>query len=156
MSGLSNIIESFIIEMMNNTENGIIEIQRNEMAKQFNCAPSQINYVLSTRFTPYKGYYIESKRGGSGYIRLTKVSIKDHENIEDILLNTIGESVTENKASDILSSLYNEGIISKKEKIIAKTCITSNNLIGTSEQKNKMRANILKNIFLLLKQWGEI
>ena len=73
MAGLSNYIERFIKEMLQEAEDGMIEIGRNDLADQFHCAPSQINYVLSTRFTPYKGYYIESRRGGSGYIKIMKL-----------------------------------------------------------------------------------
>jgi transcriptional regulator of stress and heat shock response len=80
MAGLSNIIERFIIDMIKDANNGVIEIQRNEMAQKFECAPSQINYVLSTRFTPYKGYYIESRRGGGGYIKIIKVKINEDKN----------------------------------------------------------------------------
>lgn len=87
MPGLSNIIESFIKELFKDTENGIIEIQRNEMAEFFECSPSQINYVLSTRFTPYKGYYIESRRGGGGYIKIMKVGIESNEDINNIIVN---------------------------------------------------------------------
>ncbi|NLK42961.1 MAG: CtsR family transcriptional regulator, partial [Tissierellia bacterium] len=78
MPGLTNIIERFLKSLIDAQEDGIIEIQRNELAEKFNCAPSQINYVLSTRFTPYKGYYIESRRGGGGYIKIIKVSIDEY------------------------------------------------------------------------------
>ena len=94
MAGLSNIIERFIKELIEDAENGIIEIQRNEMAQFFECSPSQINYVLSTRFTPYKGYYIESRRGGGGYIKIIKVGIEGNEDIGNIIVNTIGDSIT--------------------------------------------------------------
>lgn len=76
MPRLSNIIEEFIKELLEETEDGIVEIQRNELADYFDCAPSQINYVLTTRFTPYMGYYVESRRGGGGYIKIVKVGIE--------------------------------------------------------------------------------
>ena len=87
MSGLSNVIESFIIDLINRTDTGVLEIARNQMAERFQCAPSQINYVLTTRFTAYKGYYIESRQGGGGYIRITKVSIDEYEDINHLILN---------------------------------------------------------------------
>lgn len=153
MSGLSNTIESFILEMIYEAENGIIEIQRNEMAKHFDCAPSQINYVLSTRFTPYKGYYIESRRGGSGYIKIMKVTFSEVDRIEDIILESIGDSITMNKAYHIVEALQEEDIITKREELIIKSSISSNVLLGDSEDKNKIRANILKNILLILIKW---
>ncbi|HEY4544765.1 MAG TPA: CtsR family transcriptional regulator [Tissierellaceae bacterium] len=153
MAGLSNIIEEFIIDMIKEAENGIIEIQRNEMAKQFDCAPSQINYVLSTRFTPYKGYYIESRRGGSGYIRIMKVSFNEIEKIEDTLIDSIGDSITMSKAYHILEALEEEGLITKREELLIKSTLGNNILLGDSEVKNITRANILKNILLVLIKW---
>ena len=102
MAGLSNMIEKFINELLECSDNGVLEIARNQMAEQFSCAPSQINYVLSTRFTTYKGYYIESRQGGGGYIRITKVSIDQYKDINHIIVNTIGNSITRNKSYHII------------------------------------------------------
>lgn len=150
MPGLSNIIESFIKELFKDTENGIIEIQRNEMAEFFECSPSQINYVLSTRFTPYKGYYIESRRGGGGYIKIMKVGIESNEDINNIIVNAIGDSITKNKAYHIVDGLLEEKLISKREEEIIKVAIGDRSLSGTREDRNILRANILKNILLIL------
>lgn len=150
MSGLSNIIESFIIDLISQSHDGVIEIQRNEMAEQFECAPSQINYVLSTRFTPYKGYYIESKRGGGGYIKVIKVALEDYENIDDILIDTIGQSITINKAYHIIEGFREEGIITKREEEIIKIALSDRALTTGVEDRNRLRAEILKNIILIL------
>ncbi len=144
MAGLSNIIERFIKELIEDAENGIIEIQRNEMAQFFECSPSQINYVLSTRFTPYKGYYIESRRGGGGYIKIIKVGIEGNEDIGNIIVNTIGDSITKNKAYHIIEGLLEEGIITKREEEIIKVAIGDRSLVSTEEDRNMIRANILK------------
>lgn len=150
MAGISNIIEKFIIDMMEDANNGVIEIQRNEMAQKFECAPSQINYVLSTRFTPYKGYYIESRRGGGGYIKIIKVKINEDKNIRNLIINTIGNSITKNKAYDILEGLYGEDIITKRELNIIKAAISERVLKNDGIDTNTIRANILKNILLIL------
>ncbi|HLR20378.1 MAG TPA: CtsR family transcriptional regulator [Tissierellaceae bacterium] len=150
MAGLSNIIEDFIKELLKTAENDTIEIQRNEMAEQFECSPSQINYVLSTRFTPYKGYYIESRRGGGGYIKIIKVSIENNEEIYNIIVDTIGNSITKSKAYNIIEGLYEEDLINKREERIIKIAIANRTLIGSNEEKNILRANILKNILLTL------
>ena len=150
MAGLSNIIERFIKVLIEDAENGIIEIQRNEMAQFFECSPSQINYVLSTRFTPYKGYYIESRRGGGGYIKIIKVGIEGNEDIGNIIVNTIGDSITKNKAYHIIEGLLEEGIITKREEEIIKEAIGDRSLVSTEEDRNMIRANILKNILLIL------
>jgi len=150
MSGLSNIIERFIIDLMKSSQNGIIEIQRNEMAEHFDCSPSQINYVLSTRFTPYKGYYIESRRGGGGYIKIIKVGIEENEDINNIIMNTIGDAITKSKAYHIVEGLSEEKLITKREEQIIKIAISDRTLGESVKDKNKIRANILRNILLIL------
>lgn len=149
MPGLSNIIEAFIKGLLEDA-NGSIEIQRNEMAEYFDCAPSQINYVLTTRFTPYKGYYIESKRGGGGYIKIIKVSIDEYENINSIIVDAIGDSITKSKAYDIINTLSDEKIITDREADIIKASIGDRALSCENNLRNSIRAEILKNILLIL------
>ena len=150
MTGLSNIIEEFIRELLQESNTGIIEIQRNEMAEHFECSPSQINYVLSTRFTPYKGYYIESRRGGGGYIKIVKVRIDEDKNMRDLIINTIGSTITKGKSYDVVDALYEEDVLSKREAKIIKAAISDRVLKEDIENKNIIRANILKNILLIL------
>lgn len=149
MPGVSNTIERFIKKLLEES-NGIVEIQRNELAIYFDCAPSQINYVLTTRFTPYKGYYVESKRGGGGYIKIIKVSINEYEDINNIIVNTIGDSITKNKAYHIIEGLREEKIISVREEEIIKASITERSLNCDPNFRNQLRADILKNILLVL------
>ena len=137
MAGLSNIIETFISELLQESNTGIIEIQRNEMAEQFECSPSQINYVLSTRFTPYKGYYIESRRGGGGYIRIVKVSIEKYSDLNEIIIDTIGESITKSKAYHIIEGLQEEDFIDKREEEIIKAAISDRSISESLESTNK-------------------
>lgn len=151
MSGLTNIIEVFIKDLLEQAEDGIIEIQRNELAEQFECAPSQINYVLTTRFTPYMGYYIESRRGGGGYIKIVKVDIDSNKDIGNIIIDTIGESITKNKAYHIIDGFKEEEIISEREKDIIKAAIGDRAISNVKyKYRNKLRADILKNILLIL------
>ena len=151
MAGLTNIIERFIKEMISEAENGIIEIQRNELAQEFECAPSQINYVLTTRFTPYQGYYIESRRGGGGYIKIVKVGIDDYKDINNNIMETIGESITKNKAYNIIDGLYEADILELREAQIIKAAIGDRSLYSVeSSSRNKIRADILKDILLIL------
>lgn len=151
MPGISNTIERFIKSMIEVAEDRTIEIQRNELAEKFDCAPSQINYVLTTRFTPYKGYYIESRRGGGGYIKIIKVGIDENEDINTIILDTIGEAITKNKAYHIIEGLLEEKVISRREGDIIKAALGDRALDKENvERKNKLRADILKNILLIL------
>ena len=150
MPGITNLIERFIKEMLEETEDGIIEIGRNELAEQFGCAPSQINYVLTTRFTPYKGYYIESRRGGGGYIKIIKVEIEEDKIMEELIINAIGDSVTKNKAYHIVEGLMEEGIISVRESQLMKASIEDIALQNVTKGRNQLRADILKNMLLIL------
>ena len=73
--GISDLIASFLQDSLDTAENGVLEVQRSDLAQRFNCVPSQINYVMSTRFSPERGYIVESRRGGNGYIRITRVRV---------------------------------------------------------------------------------
>ena len=150
MPGISNMIERFLKEMFEGVDNGIIEIQRNELAEKFQCSPSQINYVLTTRFTPYKGYYIESRRGGGGYIKIMKVCINEFEDINHIIVSTIGEAITKSKAYHIIEGLIEEKIISIREGNIIKVAMGDGTLSKVDPStRNELRADLLKNILLV-------
>ena len=149
MARLSDIIERFIKSMLKDTEDGIIEIQRNELAEHFDCAPSQINYVLTTRFTSDRGYYIESRRGGGGYIRVVRASIEENEYLNDLMKNVIGDSLTRQKAYSLIEDFVEEELFSKREGEIVKTVISERSL-GNGSESNRLRANIFKNLLIIL------
>lgn len=149
MARLSDVIEGFIKTMLKETEDGIIEIQRNELAEHFDCAPSQINYVLTTRFTSERGYYIESKRGGGGYIRVVRASIIENDYISDLMNNVIGDSLTRQKAYSLIDDFVEEELLSGREGEIIKTVLSERSL-GNSVESNTTRANIFKNLLVIL------
>ncbi len=149
MAGLSNYIERFIKEMLQEAEDGMIEIGRNDLADQFHCAPSQINYVLSTRFTPYKGYYIESRRGGSGYIKIMKLSWEKDEGLKNLICDTIGESLTKDKAAHIVRTLLDEEIITENEGKLMLHALEDMALARVTKDRNEVRADILRNMLLV-------
>lgn len=150
MSKLSNSIENFIKQLLEETNSGIVEIQRNELAQYFDCAPSQINYVLTTRFTSDRGYYIESRRGGGGYIKIIKVNINSDKYIQNLILNIIGDSITKSKAYDIIESFLEEDIITERECNIMKVVVSDRVLESANCDKNIVRADMLKNMLLVL------
>lgn len=137
-------------KLLEDANNGIIEIQRNELAQYFDCAPSQINYVLTTRFSSDKGYYIESRRGGGGYIKIVKVNINRDKYIQDLILNIIGDSITKSKAYGIIESFLEEDIITERECSIMKVVLSDRTLNSATSDKNIIRADILKNMLLVL------
>ena len=145
---ISDSIESFIMELL--TAKGSVELRRNELAQYFNCVPSQINYVISTRFTTERGYTVESRRGGGGYVKISRVDLTGR-NIIEHTLNTIGQSVDIMTVEAIVNSLYINEVISPAEaKIILTACSGSAlSAISDGTLRNRVRADIFKNLLLL-------
>ena len=123
MARISDIIAQFINEMIEDEKNKEVIIQRNELADKFNCAPSQINYVLTTRFTTEKGYLIESRRGGGGYIIIKRVEYNNKEKQLDAINKSIGDSITYSSAVLLIEHLYDRNLITKREFEIIKMSI---------------------------------
>ncbi len=144
---LSNIIEEFIKDMLE--ENREIELQRNELANRFNCVPSQINYVISTRFSPERGYSVESRRGGGGYIRITRTAPRDERYIIHAV-NAIGDTVSASSAAALINDMYKLGIINQREAKIILAATNDNSIPVIPAQKGIVRAKILKNILVNL------
>ena len=131
MATMTDIIEKFIKDLME--EDNSIQIQRNELANLFSCAPSQINYVLTTRFTIDRGYYIESKKGGGGYVQIEK----------------IGSQISYKKAKELLEGLKESDLINERELKLILYAIDDKSLcMPIYELKEKVRSNILKNIII--------
>lgn len=149
MAKLSNSIEEFINALLEDGD-GTLEIQRALIADRFNCAPSQINYVLTTRFTPYKGYYVESRRGGGGYIRIVRVHVNNPRSILQVFNEEIGDSITKDKADQLIDELLKREYITRKEYEIIKVSISDRALALSGDLKNEVRASILKNIILVV------
>ena len=143
---MSDIIEEFIKELFNE-DNEVVEIQRNELAEQFNCVPSQINYVISTRFKPSQGYYVESKRGGGGHITIKKVNNSKEDYIMHII-NNIGDTLTSNEVDILISDFLSYKLITTKEAKLLKVATSDNVLRLPKEEKEKLRARIFKNMLL--------
>ncbi|MDO4778923.1 MAG: CtsR family transcriptional regulator [Tissierellia bacterium] len=149
--GLTSEIEKFLLDMLDLVDTGHIEIGRNELADRFQCAPSQINYVLTTRFTPYQGYYVESRRGGRGYIKIVKLDMTEDELVHEILSNTISDELTFDKVRHITDSLVKEKVLTEKEGLLIKHSVDDNALKDIDmSSRNFIRSSIFKNILLAL------
>lgn len=144
MGSISNLIESYLKAMLNESNRGYIEIQRNELAEQFKCVPSQINYVLATRFTINHGFVIESKRGGGGYVRIERVPLEEGDNWFDECYQATGESVSQQVADSILQRLAREEIITIREYRIMRAAVDRATLRVELPWRDKLRASILK------------
>ncbi|MGX9799159.1 CtsR family transcriptional regulator [Pediococcus acidilactici] len=139
---ISDIIERYLKEILADSEE--VEIRRSEIADQFDVVPSQINYVIKTRFTIQNGYLVESKRGGGGYIRIEKVKLLDDIDVLDSLIRVIGDSINERDAISILSSLYEDAVLSKREANLLAATIAKNTLnIGDRKLEDQIRAKII-------------
>lgn len=143
MARLSDIIEEFLKQLIEKSSEEELQIQRNELASYFSCAPSQINYVLTTRFTIDKGYYIESKRGGGGCIVIKKIEFGHHKSLLEAINEKIGNSLTYEGGVQVINGLLEANIITHREAGLMKIAI-SDRTLGVIDSKNKLRADILK------------
>ena len=145
--GISDIIAGFIDEMLSNTD-GIAELQRADLASRFNCVPSQINYVISTRFSPEHGYIVESRRGGGGYIRIKRVAM-DTEMLLMHTVNAIGDRVDLNTAAALIANLKQSKAISVEEARLMLSAISNNALRPANPiDRDVLRASILKQMLM--------
>ena len=108
---ISDSVANYILELLNQA-GGIAEIQRNELASFLGCVPSQINYVLTSRFTPEQGYLVESRRGGGGYIRITRLQLSTADMIMHIV-NGVGESLDSATARAMLGNMVERGVLDR-------------------------------------------
>lgn len=144
---MSDMIESFIKDLF--ADEDYIEIQRNDLAEHFNCVPSQINYVISTRFKPAQGYYVESKRGGGGYISIRKVNITKSNYLMHIISN-IGSQITAQEVDIFISNFLSYKMINEKEARLLKVATSDNVLTVSQEIRDELRAKIFKNMLINL------
>ncbi|MCL2096995.1 MAG: CtsR family transcriptional regulator [Oscillospiraceae bacterium] len=147
---LSDIIESIINEMLREN-GGLAEFKRSDIANKSGCVPSQINYVITSRFTPEKGYIVESRRGGGGFIKIKQIRF-DKTSYVMHFINAVGDSVDYNTTKVFLGNLYNHDIISLREMRMILN-ITSDNIlkqITPASSRDVLRSSILKNAALAL------
>ena len=146
---LSDTIEQFIKTLMED-ENREIELRRNELAEHFQCAPSQINYVLATRFTPDHGYVIESRRGGGGYIRIVRLAATSREELLQTLYQRIGMSISAADAAKIIDHLKTEKIITPNEAQLLLAALSPQAVPLPLSMKDALCAGTLRSMILAI------
>lgn len=146
MAQLSDSIERFIKDLLEGDAQ--VELRRNELAQHFGCAPSQINYVLATRFSVDHGYIIESRRGGGGYIRIVRLRERSPETLLSALLNRIGNSISEEGAAAIIANLLERNIITLNEARIMRAGVGRSALALPVSAKDVLRASVLSNMIV--------
>lgn len=147
--GISDMIAGFIQEALDEA-NGVLELQRGDLAQRFGCVPSQINYVMSTRFSPEHGYIVESRRGGGGYIRIRRVQM-DRQALLMHVINSIGSELDGRSAQAILSNLAQSEAVDTAAAQTALWALSDSALRSVpKEGRDALRADILKQILIHL------
>ena len=144
---MSDLVANYIMRALDESD-GNAEIQRNVLAGELGCVPSQINYVTTSRFTPEQGYIVESKRGGGGYIRITRVTTDRRSAIMHIV-NSIGDKLSSSSAAIMLRNMKDSGIISAYDSALMSAALSDKAYGDTPPQKrDSLRASIFKNLLI--------
>ncbi|SEU00276.1 transcriptional regulator CtsR [Salinibacillus kushneri] len=143
MRNISDIIENYLKEVLNSSHRNAIEIKRSEIADRFQCVPSQINYVINTRFTIEKGYIVESKRGGGGYIRIIRVKPQSKVELIEQIKKLAQPQITQQASVDIIERLLEEGIITEREAKLMLSALDRNVISIQLPARDELRSKIL-------------
>lgn len=146
---MSDIIEAYLKEFLRHNEH--VEIKRSDIAERFDCVPSQINYVINTRFTQAHGYLVESKRGGGGYIRILKVQLVDEVAQIDQMIELVGERISQRDGINMIETLIERQLITQREGTLILSVIEKSVLHSISEQEQYARAQLLKTFLYQLR-----
>lgn len=151
MSNITDIIERYLKQVLQSEGENMIEIKRSEIADQFQCVPSQINYVINTRFTEEKGYIIESKRGGGGYIRIIRIEHQEQSELLDAIIKLIQPTVTQQSSVDIVERLLEKKVVTVREAKIMLSAIDRNVLSVPLPVRDEMRSRVMTAMLTTLK-----
>lgn len=145
---LSDLIEEYIMNAISDAQE--VELKRSEIAQTFNCVPSQINYVISTRFIPELGFYVESKRGGNGYIKISRINLTKYDFLKN-LIEKIGRSMSQTVMDVYLRELLEYNVIDEKNANIINAALSEKSMLQVDKLKrDQVRADMFKNILVNL------
>ncbi len=151
MSSLSKQIEEYIKSLLEQESAGVVEIQRNFLSEYFHCVPSQINYVLSTRFTPVQGYMVETRRGGGGFVRIVSLQLDDDDDLQDALMDAVGDKLTQSDSEGLTEYLYQQGILSQREMLLFNSMLKDRVMTGLNKnQRDNVRASMMQHMLAML------
>lgn len=146
---MSDLVAQYILEILEQ-QNGSAEIQRNELAGSLGCVPSQINYVITSRFTPEQGYIVESRRGGGGYIRISRVNM-DRGTAFMHIINSVGNTLDKATAEAMLNNMLGRGLIEVLPAKIIATALSDRTLKNIEQdRRDTVRADLFKNMLLTI------
>lgn len=150
MGNLADRIEIYLKRILEQADEGYVILQRGVLAEEFSCAPSQINYVLDTRFSVDRGYLVESRRGGGGYLRIVRLGLNQEGQFQNVMRQLIGAQLTQNRAFGLLQRLLEEEIITPREDAIIRVVLHRDSLGQESPNVDLLRAHIMKRILMTL------
>ncbi len=151
MSSLSKQIEEYIKALLAEEAAGVVEIQRNLLSEYFHCVPSQINYVLSTRFTPVQGYMVETRRGGGGYVRIVSLQLDEEDDLQDALTEAVGAQLSQSDSEGLTAYLYQQGILTQREMLLFNSMLKDRVMTGVEKsQRDTMRASMMQQVLAML------
>ncbi|KAA6444000.1 CtsR family transcriptional regulator [Bacillus swezeyi] len=148
---ISDIIEQYLKQVLEKNGKEILEIKRSEIADKFQCVPSQINYVINTRFTSERGYIVESKRGGGGYIRIIKIKMNDKTDLINNIINQIYTRLPQAASDDIILRLLENGVITESEAKLMVSVMDRSVLYIDLPERDELRARMMKAMLTSLK-----
>lgn len=144
MSNISDLIEQYLKNLISKSPEDFVEVQRSQLAVRFSCVPSQINYVLTTRFSTGQGYLVESRRGGGGYIRIVKIPLDQRAGLILDIADLIGDAISQNEAERLLGRLVEEELISMREARVMQAAVGRYPQFMEAKDQEQLRAAILK------------
>lgn len=150
MRNISDLIEQYLKQLLQSSASGSVEIQRSDLADKFSCVPSQINYVIGTRFTLEKGYFVESKRGGGGYIRIQRVDLPSWEAVHHHVHQTVGEQIDQTTAEGLIYQLEEACFLTGREANLLKAAVSREVLQLRLPLRDEVRAKLLKAMLVAL------
>ena len=146
---MSDLVTQYILNMLE-AQDGSAEIKRNELAGSLGCVPSQINYVITSRFTPEQGYIVESRRGGGGYIRISRVKMDKGTTIMHII-NSVGNNLDKATAEAMLNNMLQQNIMELQAPKLIAAALSDRTLASVEQEKrDRLRADLFKNMVITL------
>jgi len=150
LRNITEIIEQHLKQMLDSSHDGTVEIQRNDLAEKFCCVPSQINYVISTRFTLEKGYVVESKRGGGGYVRIQRIELPTIKGIQLHIDQAIGKQIDQAGAEGLIYQLEEAEHITRREANLLRIAIHRDTIAIKLPYRDELRARLLKAMLIAI------
>ncbi len=149
MSTISNQIEAYLKKLIAESQSGVLELKRSDLAEIFMCVPSQINYVLDTRFSAKQGYMVESRRGGGGYLRIIRLSMEEEPNLAHLLDSAKDRRVSRQSGEKLIDRLMEEEFLTKREGMLV-NALLDEGVLKQVEDADYLRGNMLNAMLMLL------